>query len=179
MKSKTTKRITVGGLVGIGIAVAFSLGWFSGGESTNPSPTPTPSPVAMRHVTLSFYSPALDRDAVGNVKCSAQGLVPTARDIPLTTIPIQDTIRLLLATKPTSQEFTDHGLVSEFPLQGVTLVAASLNGTTLTLTFTDPDHRTSGGACFISILRSQVEGTAKQFSGVSSVRFMPADLFQP
>jgi spore germination protein GerM len=68
---------------------------------------------------------------------------------------------------------------TEFPLTGVTLTSASLSNGILTLTFNDPQNRTSGGSCRVSVLRAQIEATAKQFGGVNSVRFMPANLFQP
>jgi hypothetical protein len=159
----------VGALVLFGFL--YSIGWFD--AKTDETPIP-----ATRTITLSFYDPARDRDASGNVLCSAQGLVPVSREIPHTNTPIQDVMRLLLSSTPTSEE-RGRGLVSEFPLAGVELKAASLNGGILTLTFTDPDHRTGGGSCFVSILRAQVEETAKQFPEVREVRLAPDDLFQP
>lgn len=189
-------------LVVVLIAIAVALGYYTGlpsgpracteeafvcpdgsavgrtGPNCEFAPCPTPSPTAMRKVKLSLYSTSLDQDASGNIMCSAKGLVVVGREIPFTNTPIQDAIRLLLTTKPTSAE-SDQGIISEFPLQGVTLGAASVNAGVLTLTFNDPDNRTGGGSCFVSILRAQIEGTAKQFPEVRSVRLMPEELFQP
>ncbi len=163
----------------IAIAVAIALGYYSGLPSALiPSVVPSSSPVAMRSVKLFFYNPELDKDASGNIMCSTGGSMPATREIPFTNTPIQDTIRLLLITKPTSAE-SAQGMVSELPLKRVTLTAASLTGGVLTLTFNDPDNRTGGGSCFVSILRAQIENTAKQFSGVREVRLMPEELFQP
>ena len=78
--------------------------------------------------------------------------------------PIQDAVRTLLA---------------KWNLPGVTLEAASLNNGVLTLTFSDPQHKTSGGSARVTMMREEIEATAKQFSGVNSVRLMPEELFQP
>jgi hypothetical protein len=64
-------------------------------------------------------------------------------------------------------------------LEGFALVSSELAGGTLMLTFDDPQNKTSGGSCRVSILRAQIEATAKQFPGVNEVRFVPAELFQP
>jgi len=78
--------------------------------------------------------------------------------------PIQDAIRALLA---------------KWDLPGVTLDAASLNNGVLTLTFSDPQFKTSGGSARVLAMREEIERTAKQFAGVTTVRIMPPDVFQP
>ena len=131
-----------------------------------------------RLATLYFYNEDKDKDSSGNILCSAAGLQAVERRIPVSITPIQDTIRALIAGGVTSAE-ASQGLETEFPLDRVTLTAASLSGGVLTLTFNDPLNETSGGSCRVSILRAQIEATAKQFGGVNSVRIMPESVFQP
>jgi len=133
---------------------------------------------AERAVTLYYYDSSKDRDSEGNVLCSRQGLVPVTRQIPITKTPIQDAIRLLLQGKLTPEEKAK-GITTEYPLAGVTLKSASQKKETLTLTFDDPQNRTGGGSCRVGILWFQIEATAKQFSGITSVKFAPEELFQP
>lgn len=132
----------------------------------------------LKTVKLYYYNSDLDKDGTGNVLCSRNGLVAVEREIPITNTPIQDTIKLLISGNLTSVEKTK-GIDTEYPLQGLSLTAASLNGGVLTLTFADPYNKTGGGSCRVGILWFQIEATAKQFTGVSSVRFMPEELFQP
>ncbi len=131
-----------------------------------------------RTVSLYYYNPELDKDASGNVLCSRKGLVAVSREIPVTQTPIQDTIRLLIAGNLTSAERAQ-GIGTEFPLAGFSLTGASLNNGTLTLEFSDPNNKTSGGSCRAGILWFQIEATAKQFPGVNIVKFIPDTLFQP
>lgn len=118
-----------------------------------------------RAVKIYLYDENLDRDAQGNVLCSSRGLVATDRALLFTNTPIQDAVKELLQSDPS--------------FSGVTLTGANLSGTVLTLTFLDSQNKTTGGSCKVSILRAQIEATAKQFGGVSSVKFMPVHLFQP
>lgn len=130
-------------------------------------------------IKLYYYDATKDSDASGNILCSRQGLVAVERQIPLTKTPIQDAIRQLLKGDLTLQERAQ-GLSTEYPLSGVTLKGAALHTDgVLTLEFTDPENKTSGGSCRAGILWFQVEATAKQFAGVKEVRFIPEDLFQP
>ncbi|MCX6761075.1 MAG: GerMN domain-containing protein [Candidatus Nealsonbacteria bacterium] len=132
----------------------------------------------LKTVKLYYYNSNLDKDGTGNIICSRNGLVAVERGIPITNTPIQDTIKLLISGNLTSAEKAQ-GIDTEYPLQGLKLTAASLNGGVLTLTFDDPYNKTGGGSCRVGILWFQIEATAKQFPGVSSVRFMPEELFQP
>lgn len=131
-----------------------------------------------RSIKLYYYDSSRDQDASGNIMCSRNGLVAVDRNIPLTKTPIQDAIKLLLKGELTSQE-SAQGITTEYPLSGVELKSASLENGVLTLTFADPQNKTGGGSCRVGILWFQIEATAKQFTGVSSVRFMPEELFQP
>ena len=128
-------------------------------------------------ILLYYYNPALDQGE-GGVQCSRRGLAAVGRTIPSTSTPIQDAVRLLLRGEVSDEEKAQ-GVTSEFPLPGVALSAASLEDGVLTLTFDDPGNRTSGGSCRAGILWFQIEATAQQFPEVTSVRFMPEELFQP
>jgi hypothetical protein len=131
-----------------------------------------------RSVELYYYNESRDRDASGNIMCSAQGLQRVTRQVPITNTPIQDTIRLLISGELTATERAA-GLSTEYPLQGFSLNSASLSNGVLTLAFSDPQNRTIGGSCRVSILWAQIEATARQFAGVNQVRFTPDTLFQP
>ena len=135
---------------------------------------------ASRVINLYYYNPKLDENASGAIQCSRAGLVAVPREIPLTKTPIQDAVNLLLQGQLTPQERAE-GLATEFPLPGLSLKSASLNPLTgvLILAFNDSNSATSGGSCRTGILWFQIEATAKQFPGVKSVKFSPADLFQP
>src|SRR3989344_9626442 len=56
-----------------------------------------------RVAKLYFYNQNADKDASGNVFCSAKGLVPVNHTIPFTNTPIQDAVRELLEG-PTAAE---------------------------------------------------------------------------
>ena len=131
-----------------------------------------------RTVSLYYYNADLDKDATGNVMCTRNGLVPVIRRISVTQTPIQDTVRLLLQGQLTQAE-RDHGISTEYPLEGLRLTGASLQNGKLTLSFDDPSNKTGGGSCRVGILWFQIEATAKQFPEVQQVRFLPEELFQP
>ena len=170
------------GIIAVALATALAVIQF-----TSKSPTPIVDnelriPVTFkqttRSVNLYYYDANKDKNASGVVLCSKQGLVPVTRTIPVTITPIQDTINLLLKGELTGQE-KSAGVTTEYPLAGLTLKGASVYGTALTLEFTDPQNKTSGGSCRASILWAQIEATALQFPEVKSVNFIPTDLFQP
>lgn len=131
-----------------------------------------------RAIKLYYYNPDLDKDDSGNILCSNKGLVVVDREIPITNTPIQDTIKLLISGNLTPQEKA-RGITTEYPLEGFSLEAASLNDGVLTLTLGDLNNKTSGGSCRAGILWFQIEETAKQFPEVLQVLFAPKDLFQP
>jgi len=128
-------------------------------------------------IKLYFYNPALDQGP-GGVQCSRNGLVAVERVIPKTTTPLTDAIKLLLQGEISDEERAS-GIESEFPLSGVSLTSATITDGVATLTFNDPQNKTVGGSCRIAILWAQIEATATQFPTVTSVRFMPEELFQP
>lgn len=130
-------------------------------------------------VRLYYYDSRLDKDASGNILCSSKGLVAVTRTIPVTQTPLQDTIRLLLRGELSASEMSA-GVTTEFPLTGVALTSAAIgNNGNATLTLADPNSKTSGGACRASVLKAEIEATARQFSTVKSVTFVPSTLFQP
>ena len=127
-------------------------------------------------VKLYYYNPEQDKDESGNIQCSRDGLVAVEREIPVTKTPIQDTIKLLIAGQLTDTE-KSQGITTEYPLEGFSLKGASLKDGVLTLEFEDPNYKTGGGSCRVGILWFQIEATAKQFSEVQEVRFLPEELF--
>ena len=137
----------------------------------------TRAPSEDRVVQLYYYNPALDQGP-GGAQCSRSGLVAVERTIPLTVTPLKDAIVLLLQGTLTEAERAQ-GITTEFPLSGVSLTSAAITDGVATLTLADPQSKTSGGSCRAGVLWFQIEATAKQFSNVTSVRFMPANLFQP
>lgn len=165
-----------------GVAIIAALAYYSARQEPNGiirnGENGTGDNGQTRMVRLYYYSPTQDQDMQGNILCSRQGLVAVDRQIPVTQTPIQDTIRLLLRGDLTAEE-RSFGITTEYPLSGVELEGASLNNGVLTLEFSDPQNRTSGGSCRVSILWHQIESTALQFPEVSSVRFIPEELFQP
>lgn len=148
-------------LVGVGI-------WYG------TKPKPAEDGISVR---LYYYNALLDQGP-GGVRCSKDGLVPVERIIPNTATPLADTIRLLLRGEILPEE-QSQGATSEFPLAGVALKSATITNGVATLTFDDPLYKTGGGSCRVSILWAQIEATARQFPTVTSVRFMPEELFQP
>lgn len=133
---------------------------------------------AGQRVQLYYYDASKDTGANGAVLCSARGVVAVERTIPQTETPLADAVRLLLRGEISEPERAS-GITTEFPLAGLALESASIENGTATLTFADPQNKTSGGACRVSILRAQIEATAKQFPSVQSVNIEPEELFQP
>jgi len=131
-----------------------------------------------REVILYYYAPSLDKDDQGNILCSRKGLVGVERKIPVSQTPIQDTLQLFLKGELTNKEKSS-GITTEYPLSGLELKGASLNNGKLALEFSDPLNKTGGGSCRVGILWFQIEKTMLQFPEVSSVRFIPEELFQP
>ncbi len=154
-------------LAAVLLGVWFLVKGFTSGELSTP-----------RTVTLYYYNPTLDRDALGNVMCNNMGLVPVTREVPLSITPIQDAVRLLIKGELTEEERAE-GITTEYPLEGFSLKEAALQDGVLTLAFEDPNNRTGGGSCRVGILWHQIEATARQFPEVKNVRFVPEELFQP
>lgn len=128
-------------------------------------------------VKLFYYNPALDQGP-GGVQCSEKGLVAVERIVPPGKNLLEETLRLLIDGRLSGEE-KESGITTEFPLNEFTLMSADIYEGTAIITFLDPLNIASGGACRVSVLRAQVEATAKQFPGVDTVRIEPNTLFQP
>ncbi len=133
---------------------------------------------AQRMVKLYYYNSSRDQDEQGNIQCSRQGLVAVERKIPISKSPIKDTLELFLSS-PLTEADREAGLTSELPLAGVSLIDLALRDGDLIVKLTDPNNKTSGGSCRVSILRQQLEAVVRQFPEVKTVDFQPAELFQP
>lgn len=131
-----------------------------------------------RKVLLYYYDGSKDTDEQGNIECSEKGLVAVERTMPVTMSPIQNTLKLLLLGEITDEEKA-RGITTQFPLEGVSISDISFVDGKLVLTFSDPNAKTSGGACRVGILRAQIEKTVKQFETVKSVELKPDEAFQP
>jgi spore germination protein GerM len=128
-------------------------------------------------ILLYYYNPDLDQGP-GGVQCSEKGLVAVERMIPRSKTQLRDTIHLLIEGR-LSKEERDRGITTEFPLAEFSILSADIRDNTAFIAFLDPLNQTTGGACRVSILRAQIEATAKQFPTVHSVRIEPDTLFQP
>lgn len=129
-------------------------------------------------IKLFYYDPSKDSDKEGELFCGEKGLTAVERKIPISKTPIQDAVRLLLKGELTSEEKAQ-GIITGYPLEEFELVGVSMHNGEVTLQFNDPRYKTGGGSCHADFLWKQIEATVKQFSGVTSVKFMPEDLFQP
>ncbi len=149
-------------------------------SSTIATGSPTMPPgglVAGTAINIYYYNPKQDTVA-GNIMCSEKGLAAVERTLPSQKNIESEAIQLLLQGGPSGEEAAA-GLTTDFPLAGVALASSSLENGTLTLTFTDPNDKTSGGSCRVSVLRAAIEKTALQFPSVQRVEILPEELFQP
>ena len=133
---------------------------------------------SLKNIKLYYYDDSKDEDSAGNLLCSSKGLVEVLRAVPISMTPIQDALKILIKGELTTLERA-RGIETEFPLRGLSLTSASLNNGVLTLSWNDPENKTSGGSCRIGILLAQIEATAKQFPEVKSVKMLPVNTFQP
>lgn len=136
------------------------------------------APPQQTTVSLFYYDASKDKDEKGQVLCSEKGLVAVERKIPLSKTPIQDTVRLLLKGELTAEEKA-RSVTTEYPLAGFEFENAAMSEGVVTLKFKDPQMKTGGGSCRAAVLWKQIEATVKQFPGVTSVKFIPEELFQP
>lgn len=127
-----------------------------------------------RSIRLYYYNSQKDPQQ----ECSESAVLHVERNISFSQTPIRDSINLLLEGKISNKE-KSLGFTTEFPLEGFILKGANLRGGVLSLEFTDPLNKTSGGSCRVGLLWAQIEKTAKQFPEVKQVRFIPPELFQP
>ncbi|TAJ13341.1 hypothetical protein EPO56_03185 [Patescibacteria group bacterium] len=173
MKIRTTLALVIIFLV----VLAGGFWYVNRLPAVSESNTSTSAEENVTPIKLYFYNPSLDQ-GIGGVQCSKNGLVEVLRELPKTETPLKDSIELLLRGELSAEERTQ-GITTEFPLSGVSLTSATINNGVATLTFDDPQQKTVGGSCRTAILWAQIRATAEQFPTVTSVRFMPEDLFQP
>jgi len=159
------------------VALALMLFWPSVDQSAD-KPTAATSSPATQSVALFYYQPEADMDDQGNIQCSPAGLVGVFRDIPETVTPLEDTLHLFMEGDLTPRE-QQMGIITEFPLQGVSLVGINLVDGVATIALDDPQFQTGGGSCRARVLRAQMTRTTLQFPTVEEVRFIPETLFQP
>jgi len=133
---------------------------------------------ATREIDLYYYNEIRDREIAEYIPCSPDAVLPVKRKIPFSNTPIQDAVKELLKGK-VSQAETQAGYKPMFPLEGVELTGANLKDGILTLEFADPLNVTGGGSCRVRLLWAEISKTAKQFPGVTEVKFQPEFLFQP
>ncbi len=93
----------------------------------------------------------------------AQVRVPVRFENVVSKTPIQDAVNTLLA---------------QWKLPGVSLVGAALNGSVLTLEFSDPQNQTSGGSARVTSFRTQIMDAVKKY-GVTSINYRPVGVFEP
>lgn len=139
-------------------------------EAAGPAVT-SPIPADTATVVVYHYDAARDTEN-GNVLCSERGLVAVPHTIEATDAPLRAVLEILLAGEPAQPGLTP------FP-QGVILERVAVDDGVATVVLDDPGHRTSGGACQVSILRAQLERTVLQFPHITEVRIEPEELFQP
>ena len=133
----------------------------------------------IRYRTIKLYYYDYEKD-----KCNdyAKGIVPVERkvadsdDIETT---IKDTLNLWLQGELTAEE-NEGGLSREISSDDdvkVTDVTIDEKGI-LTLTFSDPQHKTSGGSCHAGVLYAELEAIVRQFTEIKSFRVLPIGIFE-
>lgn len=131
-------------------------------------------------VKLYYYNRVRDIELSGdseNVLCSADAVIPVTRII--TGKPtLEDVVNMHIAGLLSDEEKRS-GFQTEFPNRDFKLLNAEKKGNEVTLTFNTVPGFTSGGACRVNILGSEVVKTVKEFAGVDRVNVMPEDIFQP
>lgn len=143
-----------------------------------PPSSDTEPVVQKKSIQLFYYDSSQDQDENGQILCSEKGLVAVEREIPVSQNLIYDAVDLLLEGELTAEE-RDRGITTEYPLPGVELEEVFTKNDIVFLQLADPEYKTSGGACRVSILRYQIEATVRQFEGANEVIFTPEELFQP
>lgn len=130
-------------------------------------------------VFLYYYRASADTDQSGNILCSEKGLAPVVRYIEKSEVQLpQEAVRMLLRGELTTRELAA-GISTEYPLPGVVLTELRQEDGKAVVVLADPQTKTGGGSCRVTVLRMQIEKTLLQFPGITSVSFEPAELFQP
>lgn len=127
-----------------------------------------------RKVEIFYYNRKADPD----VLCRTEAVQAVSREIDVTKSPIRDTLELLISGR-ISRDEEDAGIMTDFPIEGLSLKGVNLKEGILFVEFSDPQNKTGGGSCKVSLLRAQIEKTALQFREVREVRILPEEAFQP
>ncbi|OGE74050.1 MAG: hypothetical protein A3I07_01200 [Candidatus Doudnabacteria bacterium RIFCSPLOWO2_02_FULL_42_9] len=137
-------------------------------------------PAKLLQIKLYYYNEDRDREISGGewLSLDPEAVIPVERQIPTTMTPIQDAIRLLIRGELSSEE-RDEGFMTEFPNEDFKLLGANLKAGVLTLEFTEVPGFTMGGSARIRLMTASITKTAKQFSEVKTVKFLPEEIFQP
>ncbi len=131
-------------------------------------------------VKLYYYNEPADRQLSNNgePQCSEEAVLPVTRVMTTSQNPIEDTINLLISGEILESE-SNNGFSTEFPNPDFRLLDSELSNGILTLEFSTVPGFTTGGACRVTILASQITKTAEQFSDVIEVKLLPEEIFQP
>jgi hypothetical protein len=132
------------------------------------------SPIKKKEISLFYYNQAEDKEN----SCDNSYILPVKRTIIDNENQIDESIKLLIDGKLTEQEKRE-GFTTEFPNKDFKLLGSKFENGVLTLTFTEVPGFTTGGACRVKILGSEIIRTAKQFSGVNKVVLEPETIFEP
>lgn len=127
------------------------------------------SPSDQDNLKLYYHNSSKDPD---NLDCNANDFINVF--IPKTLTPLENSINKLI-----SQFFlTDK--VYGTKAKTFILKSATIKNGLATLSFSDPNYFSSGGACRVGIISDMIKKTALQFSSVKEVKFLGPDyLFQP
>lgn len=133
----------------------------------------------IRYRTIKLYYYDYEKD-----KCNdyAKGIVPVERKVAdsddIETI-IKDTLNLWLQGELTAEE-NDSGLSREISSDDdVKVTDATIDEKgILTLTFSDPQRKTSGGSCHAGVLYAELEAIVWQFTEIKSFSVLPLGIFE-
>lgn len=147
--------------------------------------TTTPTTTPGKTMTLKFYVSDLVKDPeVAN--CNAPSFVE--RELPYSSTPLTDALNYLFKSLKLTNNEQGAGLVNRFEtvdyaarLAQFKLVSATVSNKVASITLDDPLDFTGQGSCAGSIIQSQITNTAKQFSTITTVKYLPDNgtLFQP
>lgn len=156
------------------------------GGPSDPTTTVAPS-TSSETIKIKLYYKNVKNDPE-HLNCEADTFV--YRTIPKTSKVLTDTLNYMLTNKLTAEEKA-FGLENLFEFgpddtsyatrfEKFKIKSVSVNSTGMaTITLEDPEYFSSGGSCRISELSSMFELTAKQFSTVDDIQFLPLDVMQP
>ncbi|MCX6823295.1 MAG: GerMN domain-containing protein [candidate division SR1 bacterium] len=143
-------------------------------SSASPFATTTSTKIA-----LYYFNQKEDSKLPPGQQINVDSLLPVYRMFPATDDLLRDSIAYLIQGALTPEEKTA-GFTTEFPNATFRLLSTNINPDgVLTLEFTDVPGFTDGGSARMLLMANSIIKTAKQFSGVKKVVFMPETLFQP